>query len=255
MKMQMRRLAFPWLGLLAALATSPAQAGSPGSADRKEALPHVCRSGPAAGEACDPTLPDDCGARGHRAHFACVPDFRHKPTLRGTLWVIVDEEVGDNLTSGQPPAVTILLEFETKGRLFRIGPGQNLHHVVFIDDLIDALRILAVQPDAVQQTAVVAGPEAVTSDQMITCISTAVGKSPPTLRVPLWVFLAAASVMEAMLKPIGVQPPLHRRRLNFFIKSFQFSMSEAGKLGYQPIIGFEEGAARTASWYRDTGLL
>jgi hypothetical protein len=120
MKLQIRRLTFPWLGLLAALAASPAQAGSPGSADRKEALPHVCGSGPAAGEACDPTLPDDCGVRGNAAPFECVPDFRRKPTLRGTLWVIVDEDVGDNLTSGQPPAATILLEFKTEGRRFRI---------------------------------------------------------------------------------------------------------------------------------------
>ncbi len=117
--MQLRWILFPGALLLVALTLGPARAGSPGSADRKAALPHVCQGGPLHRQACDPTLPNDCGSTDGQV-FACVPDFRGKPTLAGRLWVAVDGDVGDNLNSGLAPAVTILLEIRAHGRRFRV---------------------------------------------------------------------------------------------------------------------------------------
>jgi len=62
-------------------------------------------------------------------------------------------------------------------------------------------------------------------------------------------------VLEGVLRPLGVQPPLHRRRMDFFRKSFGFSLEEARRLGYQPRIGLEEGMRATARWYLERGLL
>jgi nucleoside-diphosphate-sugar epimerase len=143
-----------------------------------------------------------------------------------------------------------------RGRFFMIGPGRNLHHPVCIDDLLDGLRRAAVCEGAVGKTFVLAGPEPVTTNDMVAGISKALGARPPRLRVPLWPLMAAAVVLEGVLRPIGVQPPLHRRRMNFFVKSFRFSGRVAREaIGYQPKVGFEEGAARTAAWYRETGWL
>lgn len=142
------------------------------------------------------------------------------------------------------------------GKLFRIGTGKNLHHLVYIDDLIDGLRLAAVSPDMVEKTFVLAGPEAVSSDEMISEVSRAVGQRPPRLRVPLWPLMFIAAVMEGVLKPLGIQPPLHRRRMNFFIKNFRFDTAAiAAETGYRPKIDFVEGARRTGAWYRDMGLL
>jgi nucleoside-diphosphate-sugar epimerase len=62
--------------------------------------------------------------------------------------------------------------------------------------------------------------------------------------------------MEFTLRPLGIQPPLHRRRLDFFKKTLYFSTSKSARLlGFQAKTGFREGAARTAQWYRQQQLL
>jgi dihydroflavonol-4-reductase len=142
------------------------------------------------------------------------------------------------------------------GRLFRIGSGRNLHHPVYIDDLVDGLRGAARSPKAAGRSFVLAGPSALTTDAMIDAVARALDRRPPRLRVPLWPLMAGAVVLETALGPLGIQPPLHRRRMNFFVKSFQFDGSGAGDaLGFEPEVEFPEGAARTAAWYREEGLL
>jgi nucleoside-diphosphate-sugar epimerase len=74
--------------------------------------------------------------------------------------------------------------------------------------------------------------------------------------VPLWPFDVAAAVFETCLPPLGLKPPIHRRRLDFFRKSFRFSTDRASRvLNFRPEVPFADGARRTAAWYRSTGLL
>ncbi len=141
-------------------------------------------------------------------------------------------------------------------RFFMIGRGKNLHALVYIDDLIDGLRLAATHTAAPNRTFVLAGPEAVSTDQMISGICEALGVARRKLRVPLWPLMAAAVALESTMKPLGVQPPLHRRRMNFFVKSFQFTSSEArSNLGYDPKVKLPEGAAATADWYQQMQLI
>lgn len=142
------------------------------------------------------------------------------------------------------------------GRLVRIGPGRNLHHPIYIDDLIAGLRRAAADPAAIGETFVLAGPRPLTTDEMIDAISRAVDVQPPRLRLPLWPLMATAGMMERVLRPLGLQPPLHRRRMNFFVKSFSFDGRRARKVvGFEPEVEFPEGAKRTARWYREENLL
>ena len=143
-----------------------------------------------------------------------------------------------------------------KGRFFHIGDGQNLHHLVYIDDLIEGLRLAATEEAAVGNTFVLAGPKAVTTKEMIQCICRAANVNMPRLRIPLWPLMTTAVVMEGVMRPLGIQPPLHRRRMNFFVKSFQFSCDNARKLlGYEPKVSVEEGMRRTHEWYQQLNLL
>ncbi len=57
--------------------------------------------------------------------------------------------------------------------------------------------------------------------------------------------------VEALFVPLGMEPPLHRRRVDFWTKSRAFSIAKARRLlGYDPKVEVEEGIARTAAWYR-----
>lgn len=142
------------------------------------------------------------------------------------------------------------------GRFAMIGPGRNLHHPVYVDDLVEGLRCAAQHPEAAGHPMVLAGPDAVTTAEMVAAIAAAVDRPPPRFRIPLFPLLAAAAVLETTLRPLGIQPPLHRRRMNFFIKSFRFEGEAARRLlGYAPRMSFTEGARHTAAWYRQEGLL
>ncbi|MGI9488159.1 MAG: NAD-dependent epimerase/dehydratase family protein [Geminicoccaceae bacterium] len=141
-------------------------------------------------------------------------------------------------------------------KFFMVGKGGNLHHPVYIDDLIDGLRRASIAKEAIGETIVIAGPRAVTTKEMVDGISQALNTDGPKITVPLPALMGAAMVIETACRPIGIQPPLHRRRMNFFVKSFRFSCDGAReKLGFEPKITFAEGARRTAKWYQDTGLL
>ncbi len=136
-----------------------------------------------------------------------------------------------------------------------IGKGQNLHHLIYVDDLISGLLLAATRDEAAGKTLVLAGKEAVTTDSMVNTIAMEVGGK-IRFRAPLIPFLVAATVMETVMRPLGIQPPLHRRRMDFFRKSFSFSLDSAEQvLGFSPQYSFERGVAETAAWYREMEYL
>jgi dihydroflavonol-4-reductase len=142
------------------------------------------------------------------------------------------------------------------GQFLVVGNGRNLHQPIYVDDLVDLLLLAASHEAARGEVLLSAGKEAVTTDQMIGAIAAAVGKATPRLRVPLAPVAAAAFLLETTLRPLGIQPPLHRRRIDFFRKSFRLDGSKAQRLlGFVPKTGFSEGAAQTARWYEQAGEL
>jgi len=138
----------------------------------------------------------------------------------------------------------------SKGTFFVIGDGENIHQLIYVDDLVAALIVASEQPEAVGEVFVVAGSERLTTDEMCMHVATAVGKKPPKVRAPMWLFLVAAVVMEKTLGPLGIQPPLHRRRLDFFRKSFFFDQGKVAQLlQFEPVTDFSSGTKLTAAWY------
>lgn len=137
-----------------------------------------------------------------------------------------------------------------------IGSGENLHHLIYIDDLVDGLLQSAVHPAAANRLFLLAGIEPVTTNQMVAAISRRLGASPPRFRAPMFPFLVAAIVLEKTMRPLGIQPPLHRRRLDFFKKSFTLSTQLAKQtFGFSPKEDFLQGALKTADWYKEMGYL
>ena len=143
-----------------------------------------------------------------------------------------------------------------KGRFLIVGSGTNLHQLIYADDLARGLLAATVPGRAQGETIVLAGEEQITTDAMVAAVGAAVGRSKPPPRAPMWPFVAAAYVLESTLTPLGIKPPLHRRRLDFFRKSFRFSTGKAQRLlNFRTQISFAEGARRTAEWYSANGYL
>jgi nucleoside-diphosphate-sugar epimerase len=69
----------------------------------------------------------------------------------------------------------------------------------------------------------------------------------------VWV---AGLLCEAVCVPLRVQPPLYRRRVDFYTKSRAFDTTRArAELGFVAKVDLREGIRRTAAWYREQGLL
>jgi dihydroflavonol-4-reductase len=78
----------------------------------------------------------------------------------------------------------------------------------------------------------------------------------PWLRLPVWPVWLAGALCEAVCVPLRVEPPLYRRRVDFYRKSRAFDISRARtELGYDPAVDLDTGIRRTAAWYREQGWL
>lgn len=143
-----------------------------------------------------------------------------------------------------------------RGRYVTIGTGLNERQLIYVEDLCAALLAASHAPAAAGQTMILAGSERLTTDEMVATIGAAVGKPADPVHVPLWPFNVTAKMCETVFPPLGIKPPLHSRRLDFFRKSFRFSTERARRLlGFNPKIPFSVGAQLTADWYRNTGFL
>jgi len=143
-----------------------------------------------------------------------------------------------------------------RGRYVTIGDGHNQHQLIYVDDLARGLLAAVESPGAPGATVILAGSEILTTDELVAAIGAAIAKPRAPWHVPMWPFSAAAFVFEKTLPPLGIRPPLHQRRLDFFRKSFRFSTTAAADLlGFRATTSFVDGARRTAHWYQQQGLL
>jgi len=87
-------------------------------------------------------------------------------------------------------------------------------------------------------------------------IASEAGVAPPALKLPVWPFWIAGAACEAVCVPLRIEPPIYRRRVDFFTKSRAFDISRArAEIGYAPQIGLRDGIRRTLAWYKERGWL
>jgi dihydroflavonol-4-reductase len=137
-----------------------------------------------------------------------------------------------------------------------LGPGRIFYHLTHIEDLIDGFRLCATVPQAAGRTYILAGGEVTTLNDLVAIVAEEARVPAPRLHLPVWPFWTAGAICEAVCTPLGIEPPLYRRRVDFFTKSRAFDISRARtELGYAPQVGLREGVARTLAWYRASGWL
>jgi dihydroflavonol-4-reductase len=137
-----------------------------------------------------------------------------------------------------------------------VGSGRAYYHPVYIDDLVQGFRLALTRPGAVGEAFIVAGPRYVTQIELAAVIARHTGGRVWPFRIPAAPLVWAGALCEAVCVPLGVEPPLHRRRVEFWTKSRAFSIEKARRvLGYAPQVDLEEGVARTVAAYRDAGWL
>ena len=141
-------------------------------------------------------------------------------------------------------------------RFVVLGSGNIFYHLTYIDDLVEGLRLCGESAAAANRTYILAGGEVTTLNQLITLIAAEAGVAPPRLKLPVWPFWIAGAACEALCVPFGIEPPIYRRRVDFFTKSRAFDISRArAEIGYAPQVGLIGGIRATLSWYKERGWL
>jgi len=144
-----------------------------------------------------------------------------------------------------------------KGRFWMIGTGGVFYHLTYIDDLIDGILLCGKKPEAAGRIYILAGKEYVTLNDFTSLITEILGVQPyPKRRIPIWPVYTLGYLCELICQPFGIEPPLHRRRVDFFRKSRAFEINKAtNELGFYPKVDLRTGLERTANWYRDNGYI
>jgi len=136
------------------------------------------------------------------------------------------------------------------------GGGKNLYHLSYIDDLTDGIILCGEHPNAVGERFILCSNEYGTLRELGATIAKELGVTAPNFAPPVGPLMLAAKLCEALCKPLAIDPPLHTRRVEFFVKSRAFDNAKARELiGYDPKISTEEGVKRTIKWYQENDLL
>jgi nucleoside-diphosphate-sugar epimerase len=141
-------------------------------------------------------------------------------------------------------------------RWVTLGDGEIYYHLTFIDDLVEGFRLCGTHPAAANRTYILAGGEVTTLNALVALVAEAAGVPVPTRHLPVWPFWTAGAVCEAICGPLGIEPPIFRRRVDFFTKSRAFDITRArAEIGFTPRVGLREGIRRALDWYRAEGWL
>ncbi len=142
------------------------------------------------------------------------------------------------------------------GRWRTVGDGSAWFHPCYIDDLVDGFMLCGNHKEALGEVFLLPGAEAVRLRDLVTAVAKSMNVAPPARSLPLTPIMIAAKACEFICRPLGIEPPLHERRVRFFTNNRNFDGSKARRiLSFTPKVPLKDGLRRTAQWYFDNGFI
>ena len=133
--------------------------------------------------------------------------------------------------------------------------GQ-LYHLIHVDDLTEIFLLAAIHPAAAGGVFIAGDPAALALADIVRIIGAEMGCTSRFVRIPAWPFFILAAFCEAVCRPLGIEPPLYRRRVAFFTKDRSFNTARLREgLGYRYRRTTETGLRETARWYLEQGWI
>ena len=137
-----------------------------------------------------------------------------------------------------------------------IGTGKTLTHWVYVHDLVQGFLLAATTAEASGNVYIFAGKTPVSIEKLVHTVAGVAGVQPLPLRIPAPPVQFLGSCVEAVCKPLGIEPPIYRRRVDFFTKDRCFTIEKATReLGYRPQQDFETEVKNIYRWYEQQNLL
>lgn len=157
---------------------------------------------------------------------------------------------------GDPGRYLLLYKWAKRGVFFMFGSGEVFYHPVYIDNLTDAFVLAMARPEVVGKTYLIGDAEYISLNTLVRMVGQAMDRTVKVLHFPYSPFLWASVACESLCKPLGITPPLFRRRAEWYWENRGFSIERARReLGYDPRVGLADGLAETGRWYREHGYI
>ena len=156
---------------------------------------------------------------------------------------------------GDPARFLFLFRAVRRGRFLMFGAGQTFYHPLYIDNLVDAFELAGARPG--RGDAYLIGDDRYCSlNELVAAVGTSLGLEVRMIHLPFAPLWLASVACEFVCMPLGIEPPLFRRRADWFRQNRAFRIDRARReLGYDPKIDLATGLAHTAAWYREHGYL
>lgn len=139
-----------------------------------------------------------------------------------------------------------LFRSAAKGRFPLFGRGDGRRHLIYVADLADAFLRACLVPCAANQELIVAGPRAAPLREILQTLARAANRRAFGPKLPLKPMLALAAVVEDVCVKFKVQPPIYRRRMDFYMNDAAFDATRAREtLAWRPQVDLPEGLAAT----------
>ena len=142
------------------------------------------------------------------------------------------------------------------GCFYMLGSGKTHYHFVYINDLVQGFMLAGEKDTAVGESFLIGDNQSLTLNRLVSIIASILDVKVPRMHIPVWPVLGVGWACEGVCKLINIEPPLHPRRVSFFIKNRQFRIDKAKRLlGFEPAVSVSEGFKHTIDWYRENNLL
>ncbi|MCO6430478.1 MAG: NAD-dependent epimerase/dehydratase family protein [Deltaproteobacteria bacterium] len=149
-----------------------------------------------------------------------------------------------------------LFSMLSKGRFFYVGAGDKYVHFIDVRDLVAAFGRAMELNHLNAEVYTIGGKRALPLNEAVEIICEQLGVRRPWLHLPVKPVQLLGTICEAICTPLRINPPIYRRRVDFFTKDRHFDCSKARQqLGFQPSKDLEEEIADIIDWYYAYGML
>jgi nucleoside-diphosphate-sugar epimerase len=141
-------------------------------------------------------------------------------------------------------------------RFVVIGSGNHRLHFIHVADAADGILAAATTPEARGETFMLADSAPIRIADLVRLVAGALGVPPPSIRIPYAPVFALALACEGLCRPLGIDPPIYRRRLAFFGTERAYATGKlAAATGFRARTELATGIPELAAWYRAENLL
>jgi len=152
---------------------------------------------------------------------------------------------------GDPGRFLLLFKWVNRGFFPMFGSGEITYHPVYIENLNDVFELALEKDEANGQTYLAADEKYYSLNELVLKVAESLGVKVKIIHLPFFPLWILSCLCEGICKPLGITPPLFRRRADWYKENRGFSIEKAKReLGYIPKIDLKTGLKITADWYK-----